>query len=114
MVGDHGYHLELVHDSTEGKMLAYVLDDHLEKYVKVPLASFELIAKAGGEQHHLSFNSVTNAPHGTSTNTSLFSASGSWLNSATRFEGSIPKITLDGETFENITFSFPKGTRHEH
>src|SRR5688500_7082232 len=34
-VGDHGFHLELVPDPVEGKLLAYVLDAHAEGGVSV-------------------------------------------------------------------------------
>jgi hypothetical protein len=40
--------------------------------------------------------------------------SGENVNTLTNFEGVIPKITLDGKTFENVRFSYPKGSRHEH
>jgi hypothetical protein len=113
-VGDHGFHLELVTDPIDGKMHAYVLDDHMEQYVKVPLTTFELVAKTGGQEQRLTFNAVTNPPSGSATNTSLFSASADSLASLTNFEGIIPRITLDGETFENVTFSYPKGSRHSH
>jgi hypothetical protein len=113
-VGDHGFHLELVSDPIDGKMHAYVLDDHMEKYVKVPLTTFELVAKTAGQEQRLTFNAVTNPPSGSATNTSLFSASASNLASLTNFEGVIPRITLDGRTFENVTFSYPKGSRHSH
>src|SRR5687768_1562203 len=34
-VGDHAFHLELVPDAVDGKMLAYVLDAHMENEVTV-------------------------------------------------------------------------------
>lgn len=113
-VGDHGFHLELVSDPIDEKMHAYVLDDHMEKYVKVPLTQFELIAKTAGQERRLKFNAVTNPPSGSATNTSLFTASATNLASLTNFQGVIPRITLDGKTFENVTVSYPKGSRHSH
>lgn len=113
-LGDHGFHLELVNDPVDGKMLAYVLDGHMEKEVSVAVTSFELIAKAGGQEHRLNFAAVTNGPNATPQKTSVFTAPAAELSKATSFEGVIPKITLDGKTFENVTFTFPKGTRHSH
>lgn len=113
-VGDHGFHLELVSDPIDGKMHAYVLDDHMEKYVKVSLTTFEIVAKTANQEQRLTFNAVTNPPSGSATNTSLFSASASNVASLTNFEGVIPRIILDGRTFENVTFSYPKGSRHSH
>src|SRR5688500_12201602 len=85
-VGDHGYHLELVPDQVDGKMLAYVLDAHMEKSVNVSAAPFELVAKtsgASGQEHRFTFNPVTNAPNATAEKTSLFSASGPGMNTLT-------------------------------
>lgn len=113
-LGDHGFHLELVIDPIDGKLLAYVLDGHVEKAVEVPATTFELIAKTGGQEHRLTFNAATNAPNATAGKTSVFSAPAAALAKVTSFEGVIPKITLDGKTFENVTFSYPKGTRHAH
>ena len=113
-LGDHGFHLELVNNPIDGKLLAYVLDGHMEKAVEVPATTFELIVKIGGQEHRLTFSAATNAPSATAGKTSVFSAPALALAKVTSFEGVIPKITLDGKTFENVTFSYPKGTRHAH
>jgi hypothetical protein len=116
-VGDHAFHLELVRDAVDGKMLAYVLDAHMEKEVTVAGGAFELIAKAkeaDTQEQRLTFNPVTNAPNADAEKTSVFAAAATNLNTLTNFEGVIPKITLDGKTFENVKFSYPKGSRHEH
>jgi hypothetical protein len=113
-IGDHGFHLELVHDSIDRTMFAYVLDDHMDKYVDVPPTSFELIARTAGQEHRLIFNPVTNAPAASNSRTSVFSAPAPGFTSVTNFEGVIPKIVLDGKSFENVTFSYPKGSRHSH
>lgn len=106
-LGGHDFHLELVHDSIDGKMLAYVFDAHMEKPVNVPTTTFEMIAKAGDHEHRLTFSA-------TGESTSVFAAPASALANLSKFEGVIPKITLGGKTFENVSFSYPKGTRHSH
>ena len=113
-VGDHAFHLELVPDPVDGEMLAYVLDAHLEKEVSVSGSAFELIARAGTQEHRLSFTPSTNGPNATADKTSVFSATATNLSSLTNFEGVIPKITLNGKTFENVKFSYPKGSAHSH
>ena len=98
-------------------MLAYVLDAHMEKEVSVAGGPFELIAKltgAAAQEHRLTFNPVTIAPKSGGDKTSVFVAMATNLNSLTNFEGLIPKITLDGKTFENVKVSYPKGTGHSH
>lgn len=113
-VGDHGFHLELVPDPVAGKMLAYVLDAHIEKEVSVSAAPFELVATAGTNEHRLRFVPGTGGTNSVAEKTSVFSASNTALNSLTNFEGVIPKITLDGKNFENVKFRYPQGSRHEH
>ncbi|MGV3773622.1 MAG: hypothetical protein ACO1QB_12020 [Verrucomicrobiales bacterium] len=110
-IGPHDYHLELVNDPTEGKMTAYVLDDHAEKPKNVSPTTFEMLARFGGTEQRLTFQPLTNA---TSANISAFAASADWLKTATNFDGEIPTITLGGETFQNIKFSYPKGVKHSH
>jgi hypothetical protein len=115
IVAEDKFHLELVHDATAGKMQAYVLDGHLEGYVQVSETSFALVAKTGGKEEQLNFQRAP-AP-GSSTvpeKSSLFEAQAEWLKSAKEFEGSIATITLNGTTFTNISFSFPKGSKHVH
>ena len=88
-------------------MLAYVFDAHMEKAVSVPTTTFEMIAKVGEQEHRLTFS-------GEGESSSVFSAPAPELANVTRFEGIIPKITLGGKTFENVSFNYPKGTRHSH
>jgi hypothetical protein len=115
IVADDKFHLELVHDATTGKMQAYVLDGHLEGYVQVPETSFALVAKAGGKDEQLAFQRAPEPASGkVPEKSSVFEAQAEWLKSAKEFEGNFPVITLDGKTFTNISFSFPKGSKHVH
>ena len=88
-------------------MLAYVFDAHMEKAVTVPATTFEMIARAGDHEYRLTFSA-------TGESTSVFSAPATELAKNTSFEGVIPKITLAGKTYENVSFSYPQGTRHTH
>ena len=113
-IGDHGFHLELVHDTTTGEMLAYVLDGHMEQPVSVPATTFELVAKAEGKEHRLAFSAVTDTPEASGTKVQVFSAPAAGLAGISEFEGTILEITLDGKTFSNVTFHYPEGSYHEH
>jgi hypothetical protein len=115
VIGGDKFHLELVPDPTAGTMQAYVLDGHLEGYVEVPETSFVLEAKVGETIEQLKFQRAP-AP-GSSTvpeKSSLFTTQAEWLKTAKEFGGNIPTITLNGTTFTNISFAFPKGTKHVH
>lgn len=115
LVADDEFHLELVLDPVAAKMQAYVLDGHLERYVQVPETNFVIVAKSGGSTEQLTFQRVPEPGSGTVPATSaLFEARAEWLRTTREFEGSIPTITLNGKTHLNVSFPFPKGTKHVH
>lgn len=115
VVADDEFHLELVLDPVAAKLQAYVLDGHLERYVQVAETNFVIVAKSGGATEQLAFQRAPQPVSGTVPATSaLFEARAEWLKTAKEFEGSIPSITLNGRTFTNISFPFPKGTQHVH
>ncbi|MFM8359597.1 MAG: hypothetical protein ACKOET_13700 [Verrucomicrobiota bacterium] len=115
LVADDQYHLELVVDPTAAKAQVYVLDGHLEEYLAVAETNFLLVARIDGKAEQLAFQ---RAPDPTSgrlpEKSSLFEAGGEWLKAAKSFEGTIPTLTLNGKTFTNLSFPFPKGTKHVH
>ena len=115
VVEAHKYNLELVRDGDTGLMQAYVLDEDYHDFIRVPETNFALIANLAGRTERVQFLRATNAMSPTPADPSfLFEARAEWLKTATNFDGSIPSITIKGQTFTNITFPFPKGTQHIH
>jgi hypothetical protein len=115
MIAAEKFHLELVPDPSAGKMQAYVLDGHLESYVQVQETNFLMEAKSDDTTRKLEFQRVPETQSGSiAAKSALFEAKAEWLNTVKAFEGSIPAITLNGSTFTNISFPFPKGTKHVH
>ncbi len=115
MIAEEKFHLELVAELSSGKMQAYVLDGHLEGYVQVPETNFVVEARIDDTTRTLEFQRVPETQSGTvAAKSSLFEAKAEWLNTVKAFQGSIPTITLNGNTFTNISFPFPKGARHAH
>lgn len=115
VIADDVFHLELVLDTSTPKMQAYVLDGHLEKYVEVMETNFVLHAKSGAITEQLSFLRLPAETSGNlASKSSLFEAKAVWLKNVKEFDGHIPVIALGGKSFTNISFSFPKGTKHVH
>jgi hypothetical protein len=115
LVADDEFHLELVLDPLAARMQAYVLDGHLERYVQVPETNFVMVATSSGVTQQLAFQRAPESGSGTVPATSaLFVAQADWLKTTKEFAGSIPTITLNGKTFTNVSFPFPKGTQHVH
>lgn len=115
IVGEDRFHLELVLDPVAARMQAYVLDGHLDNYVPVAETNLLLVAKFGGNEEKLSFHRAIDPASGKiPERSSLFEGTAAWLGTTRAFEGSLPTITLNGMTFTNISFSFPKGSKHVH
>jgi hypothetical protein len=115
LIEDHKFHLELVRDGEAGLMQAYVLDDHLEKYVSVRETNFIMTATFAGRTNRLDLKRVAKSgSEKVPASSSLFEGRADWVKAATNFAGGIPSITLKGQTFTNISFPFPKGTQHTH
>lgn len=110
VLGKEQFHLELVLEATNGLLQLYVLDGHMENYVRLTNVSVEVTAQAGGQSHALAFNAVATAASGeTVGDTSLFEARAEWLKTTTNFDATIKALTIRGSKFENVTFNFPKG-----
>ncbi len=109
-LGEHQGNLEFVRDASAGRLTAYVLDAHAENFVRVPLASFTLVATNAGKAETLVFQPVANTATGEKPgDTSQFEASAGWLKTAPVFDAVLPQITVRGTTFKDVRFNFPKG-----
>ncbi len=108
-LGDN-YHIEFVLDAASGTLSAYILDDEMEEFVRSNMPSFEVTAKVGGAEQTLGFKPVANPATGeTVGDTALFTVQADWLKTAKTFDAMIKSVTLDGTTFTNVAFNFPKG-----
>ena len=109
-LGDEEYHLEFVRDAAPGKMQAYVLDAHMENFVRVSTGSFTVSAKRGDGGETLAFMAVgSNATGETIDDTSLFEANADWLKTNNNFDAVLKELTIKGRRYENVAFNFPKG-----
>jgi hypothetical protein len=109
-LGDN-YHIEFVLDAASGTLSAYILDDEMEEFVRSNMPSFEVTAKVGGVEQTLIFKPVANPATGeTVGDTALFTAQAGWLKTTKAFDAMIKSVTLDGTTFTDVGFNFPKGS----
>lgn len=106
-VGEHQFNLELVHDVAEGRLTAYVLDAHAEKFVRLPIQGFALVALVNGRRESLPMAAVGNPMTGeTVGDTSEFSAQADWLKTRIACDAYIPALDIRGTTFTEIRFAF--------
>jgi hypothetical protein len=110
VLGDEQYHLELVRDAATGRLQAYVLDGHMDNFVRLTNESFQLTAKLPGKSEPLVFRAVTTTTTGEKVgDTALFEAQAGWLKTTTNFDAVIESLVVRGARFENVSFNFPAG-----
>lgn len=110
MLGNEAYHLEFVLDATTGTLTAYVLDAHMENFIRSAIPSFEVIARVAGESRSLTFLPTANSATGeTVGDTSQFTAQAEWLKSTATFDSQLTALTIRGTAFSAVSFKFPEG-----
>lgn len=108
-IGEHEFNVDLVLDRATGKLHGWLLNAHAKgvtDVAKTTMKSFEAIVTVQGKKQTLIFRPVP------PTDGSAFDAQADWLKSATEFDGTFPRLVIDGETFTGTTFNFPKGRTH--
>ena len=107
VLGDEAFHIEIVRDGEAGTLSAYVLDGHMENFVRVTNASLAITIDG---REALQLGAVANAATGeTVGDTSQFAAGAEWLKTTTNFSAVIPMIEIRGQSFTNVAFKFPEG-----
>jgi len=110
VLGREAFHLELVRTAETGLLTCYILDGHMESFLRIPAPSLALETTVSNRTSTLDLLPVANAATGERAgDTSQFEAKADWLKTTTTFTGRIPTITIRGATFTNVTFRFPEG-----
>lgn len=107
-LGNDEFHLEFVLGSTSGVLQAYVLDEHLENFVRIDLASFAANARVDASEYALEFVAVADSASGeTVGDSALFEARADWLVNRPGVELTVPTISIKGRTYTAVTASVP-------
>ncbi|MBM3821574.1 MAG: hypothetical protein FJ404_01590 [Verrucomicrobia bacterium] len=107
-LGDHHAQLEFLVNTTNGTVSAYVLDGHMENFIRLPAPSLDLRITGAGDEKELKLMPKANSATGeTAGSTSLFEGQADWLKTATSFKATLKEIKVRGATFTNVVFSFP-------
>ena len=107
-LGDHAYNVELLRDSSSGKLTAWILDGHAEKFVRVKAVSIELVAMPGGKFTPLVLKAVATPATGeTVGDSSQFEVQADWLKTAGEFAG-ILTVDINGTKFEKVPYVLSK------
>lgn len=110
VLGTEEFHLEFLLDQTNGVLRAYVLDGHLENFVRLTAPAVGLVLQLPAGEQALSLAAVASTATGeTVGDTSLFSGQSDPLKGLDRFSAVIPEIEIRGRRYTNIMFQFPEG-----
>lgn len=111
VLGNEVFHLEFVRDPARGVLQAYILDSHMEQFIRSAMPSFQVVATVGGEKRPLLFKPVIDPATGEKPgDASLFEAEAEWLKTTPAFDASIVAIDIRGATFAEVPFKFPAGS----
>ncbi len=119
VLGDEAFHLEIVGVPGESRLTAYVLDDEMENFIRISQLDFEVVANVAGVIQPLTFVAVANPATGeTVGDTAQFEVLADWIATTPRFDATLIKIVVKGETFSGVHFNFPDGNEedehHDH
>ena len=110
VLGDEAFHLEFVRDEEAGKLQAYVMDGHMEEFVRIKAASFKITVDGEVDPAELELKAVANEATGEVVgDTALFEVQADWIKTTTNFSATIPVLELRGKKYENVKFKFPEG-----
>lgn len=107
-LGEHQYQLDFLADPDAGTLKAWVMDGHVENFVRVPLPSFDVVVLTATGTQTLSLVACANPASGeTVGNTSQFEAEAPWLKGLGRFSATVPRVEIRGTTFTDVRFEYP-------
>jgi len=111
VLGDEDYHLEFVHVPRSATLRCYVLDGHMENFVRIKAPAVALKLTVDGASHDLELAAIAQSATGeTVGDTSQFSATADWLRNAGNTSGRIAAIEIRGQTFTDIDFDLAGDT----
>lgn len=110
VLGHEAFHLELVKEPGQPVLRAYLLDGHMEHFVRSEVPEFTVIARTGGDERPLIFRAVTDPHTGERPgDSSTFEAEADWLATVDRFDARLEGLVIRGAIFTDVPFRFPEG-----
>jgi hypothetical protein len=102
-LGEHEYQIEFTVGETPGTIRAYIMDGHMEEFVRIEAATFAATAAVDGQTIPLVFAAVADPATGEKIgDSSLFEAKVAGLNAGAAVELKIPALLIKGRTYTNI------------
>ena len=107
VLGEELYHLEFVLDEAFAALHCYVLDGHMENFIRIQ--DPKLILEVEPNKTVVLTPVVSRATGESVGNTSHFSTQLDWARERKHFAAMLQEITIQGNRFENVAFRYPEG-----
>ena len=111
VLGDEDFHIEFVHIPQSSTLRCYVLDGHMNEFIRLEQPSIQLVVRRQNRKapETLELRAVaTTATGETKGNTSQFEAQADWLKEyPAAFQATVVQVSIRGVTYTNETFTFP-------
>ncbi len=108
VVGAEYAHFELVLDSSDGTLRAYILDEEAEGALRVTQETLKLVLT--DPPGTVTLDAVANALTGeTVGDSSEFKVKSALLEGVSSFAGALEKLEVRGRAFSNLAVSYPDG-----
>jgi len=104
--GDDFAHVEMVFDSSEGTLTAYILDGEAEE--AVPLKQPTILVRLTKPARTLKLRAVVSPLNGEKPGaTSSYALTDPSLKGLTQLKGALVSVNINGSVFKNLAFQFP-------
>lgn len=112
VLGEELYHLEFLVDEAAGLLHCYVLDGHMEQFVRIDAP--QIVVEIAEEDAVTLLPVASRATGEAVGDTSHFEAAVSWASTRKNFAATLREITVKGNRFENVAFRYPEGNESPH
>jgi len=104
-LGRHEFQLDFVFNDAVGRLQCYVMDGHMNDFVRIPAASLEIAAKLPSGETVITLKPAANPVTGeTAGDTSLFEAEAPVLKGIVSFDAVLKQLAVRTKNYTNISF----------
>ncbi len=106
-LGEHQYQLDLLHDPATGTLTAWIMDGHMEGFVKIATAEIAATASTATATNAVVLKAVANAATDEKAgDTSQFQGQSDALKGVGGFALVVPVLEIRGNRFTNVTVTY--------
>ena len=104
-LGPHEFNLDVVFDGATGRLAAYVMSGHMDGFIRIPAASFEIVGRLPAGDATLVLKAIPNRTTGEQVgDTSLFEVQSDALQGLPGFDAVLKRLSIRGKSYENVAF----------